>query len=787
MADRRPRAAIVADDLTKCLFGAFLIGLLMWTRICAGLLAVVGLLALGLSHSASEAQSDVGGGSGTATTSGDSGVIQVGGGGSTSPEGPATNEPKVRVTEPLPMLAETAVRLAPGTSIEVVAETHGATLEFPIGGVSGWWLLKWPDVARAEGALAALRLDGRVLDVLPQRSVRRATKLNDAFFAQQWHLENTGVGAGTDLNVVPAWNRGLDGSGVLIAVLDNGVQWSHPDLAPNWQAAESYDYLGNDPDPSPVGSDDHGTACAGLVAARGDNSIGVAGVAYEARLAGIRIVGSGQTDAREASAIGHLLQAVQVSSNSWGPADNGQYEAPGPLALAAFQNGVANGRGGRGVIYVWAAGNGGTGDWSNKDGFANLPETIAVSAINRNGIPPTYAEGGANILISGMAGSANVVTTDLVGVAGSNSGFEQNNLTDGDYTNDFSGTSAATPMISGVAALMLQANPDLDWRSVQHILVRTAERVRPLDIGWRTNGAGVRFHHRHGAGLADADAATALAAQWIGVPPRESAVSAVDTANVAIPDNSTTGVTRTIDFTESLFLEHVVVRVTFDHTFWGDLEVILTAPSGMTSTLAAHSSQASAIGPVGSQSWDFLTVRHWGESSQGTWTLRVNDRLPQDAGSLVSWQITAFGTSSAIGANGGAAPVGAPSISNVAPNPIVRGGTITVSGTNLVANPTLTASVGGVAQEVLSSSVQALVLRLSAETPFGSQLLVVNNGVASVSSNVSVAEGGGGGGGGCMLVRSNRGGPWVWVVLLVLAAVVRGRRSVQRPRKTATD
>jgi len=695
---------------------------------------------------------------------------------------------KAQPRAPLVMTGEVAVKIAPSANAHAVAATHGGEVLYAIGSLPGWWLMRWDDAATASRALTFMRLDARVLQLEHQHVVRRAKKTNDPFFANQWHLRNTGqlpgFVPGTDLNVESAWNGGRTGTGVALAIVDDGIERFHPDLGVNYDAALSFDFLGNDNDPSPENGDDHGTACAGIAAGRGENFIGIAGVAHSVSLAGIRLVGAAQTDAREGSALGHSAQNIDVYSNSWGPPDDGQYEAPGPLALAALQNGVTSGRGGLGSIYTWAAGNGGSTDWSNKDGFANLPETIAVSTVNGNQLAPTYAEGGANILVAGLAGSNNVVTTDLTGIAGSNTGSTQGNLNDANYTNNFDGTSAATPMVSGVAALMLQANPNLDWRSVQHILVRSSRRIRPFDSGWKTNGAGYRFHHRHGAGLVDANAAVNLAANWTGIPARVTKSSVVDAANAAIPDNTATGVTRTIDFTDTLFIEHVVVEFESTHTFWGDLEVFLVSPSGMESKLAAFANVTSATGPA-SNTWRFLSVQHWGEQAQGEWTLRVNDRVPVDTGALTSWRLVFHGTDAQIGATGGTVLPGSPAITQVTPNPVGVGSVVTVTGSNLAANPTLSITVGGIAQTPITTTATSLTFMIASGTPSGSQPITINNGIASVSTSVSIGTAGGGGGS-CILQVSQGTNAMPYAILVLLGLLMAAAWTRRRGRLKQT-
>lgn len=257
---------------------------------------------------------------------------------------------------------------------------------------------------------------------------------NDPQFPNQWHLRNTGQGggvAGIDANVTTPWDTVL-GRNVQIAVVDTGVSIAHPDLQPNvWVNStelpngldddgngliddfNGWDFNSNDNNPTPQ-TNDHGTSVAGVAAARGNNNLGVTGAAIEGQLIGIRLIEAATTDSQEANALSYQRNTTDIYSNSWGPADNLTTVAgPGPLTLAAMQNNYFNGRDGLGNTYVFAAGNGGTGDNSNYDGYANSRFAIGVSAVGNNGIRASYSEPGANILVTAPSngGTLGITTT----------------------------------------------------------------------------------------------------------------------------------------------------------------------------------------------------------------------------------------------------------------------------------------------------------------------------------------------------------------------------------------
>ncbi len=491
-----------------------------------------------------------------------------------------------------------------------------------------------------------------VLAVEPQlaRLHSKRTMPNDPLVSQQWHLKNSSS-TRTHLNVESVWayggSGGYRGSGIRIGIVDDGVQTAHPDLAANVDTTNDKDWNGNDSDPNPGTDDDHGTSVAGVAAARGNNTLGVAGTAPEATIVGLRLIADYVTDSQEAEAMAWKKDIIQIKNNSWGPEDSGTIlEGPGLLTRAALAEAAANGRGGRGSIFVWSAGNGGDiGDNSNYDGYANSIYTIAIGATDNSGNQAYYSEPGANLIVCAPSSgtSLGITTTDRTGSAGYNTA---SSATGGDYTDDFGGTSSAAPAAAGVIALLLQRNPNLGWRDVQEILIRSAFKVKPTDSGWTTNAAGISFHHDFGAGLLDASTAVSMAATWTNLAPAQSVTSTQSGLSVSIPNNNTTGITRSFDFSSSaLRVEHVTVRVNINHTARGNLEITLTSPSGMSSRLAeVHNDSGDNF-----SDWMFSSVRHWGEPSTGTWTLKIADRSSTGnttGGTLTSAEVVIHGTPS---------------------------------------------------------------------------------------------------------------------------------------------
>ncbi|MFB2921008.1 S8 family serine peptidase [Aerosakkonema funiforme] len=386
----------------------------------------------------------------------------------------------------------------------------------------------------------------------------------------------------------------------------------------------------------------HGTAVAGIAAASGNNSINGSGVAPLASLAGLRLVADAVTDEQIAMALTHKNQDIDIYNNSWKLQD---WLVKPALTMAAMKEGTNLGRRGLGNNYVFGAGNDEwTGGNVNYNGLANSRYAIAVAAIDHTGEQTIYSEPGAPLLVSAYSSGSGVgiTTTDLMG----NNGYST-----GDYTNRFGGTSAAAPLVSGTIALMLEANPNLSWRDVQHILVRTAKQNDPSDLDWTTNGAGYHINHKYGFGAIDADAAVRLAKNWISAGDEVMVSSDLQNVLENIPDgDEQTGVTSTISINDDISVEKLEVLFDANHSDWSDLKLVLTSPDGTQSVLADYISSDSNVSnsnrltPL-SSIWNFTSARHWGESSKGEWKLQAFDREGnQVEGKWNSWKLNIYGT-----------------------------------------------------------------------------------------------------------------------------------------------
>ncbi|KAF8202344.1 peptidase S8/S53 domain-containing protein [Pholiota molesta] len=483
-------------------------------------------------------------------------------------------------------------------------------------------------------------------------AVAKRLGLKDPLFTEQWHLVNDEFPENM-MNVTPVWDMGFTGKGVLTSFLDDGLDFNSDDLKDAFDAANSYDFNAHVPLPAPTGArDHHGTRCAGQVAARRNDACGV-GIAYDAKAAGVRILGGPITSVDEAAALNYGFKDVGVYSCSWGPRDNGQtMEGPSYVIRKAVVNGINNGRDGKGSIFVFASGNGGReDDQCNFDGYTNSIYSVTVSSIDYKGLHPSYSEAcAANMVVAYSSGSGNhIVTTDR----GKN-----------ECAKNHGGTSAAAPNAVGVFALALQARPDLTWRDIQYLCIETARIVNPSDPDWTKIASGRLHSYKYGFGALDAYAYVKAAQTWKLVKPQ----AWLHTKTVIFNGGKLhdlghkkfayeggdpigpKGIQAKMLITKEMMtennletLEHIDVRVWISHSRRGDVEVELISPNGVKSVLAGTREFDAA--DTGFPGWRFMTLRHWGENPIGEWTIKVSDQNDSEhKGSFLGWNMALWGT-----------------------------------------------------------------------------------------------------------------------------------------------
>ncbi len=595
---------------------------------------------------------------------------------------------------------EVLVSLDSSVDAVALAATMGVSALTPIAYAPGYFFARATQPTGALLLAETLRTQPGVLYAQAQMASQRQAHWvpDDPLFTNQWHLLNTGQNGATpgiDANVTNVWDV-YRGSGVVIGILDSGVQTNHPDLMTNVVPGSGHNWLGGDPnDPTPnmtVPDDFHGTAVAGVSAARGNNTLGVSGAAPEAGIVGERLIGGMTTDQSIAEAFLWKNNIISIKNNSWGPGGAGYAIAgPGVLEEAALEQSIVAARNGRGLVFVFAAGNNRIEyDNANFDGYANSIYTLSVGAISDKGKFDDYSSPGACLLVSAPSGgdvlpggaSQGTTTTDFTDTNGFNNVLDlmygMTDYADTDYTMHMNGTSSAAPLVSGVIALILDANPNLGYRDVQEILARSARVLNPMTTAWVTNAAGFHFSDDYGAGMVDAQAAVALAKTWQNLGPLTNSTAELTNLGLSIPDNSPAGVSASLVMSGSnIRIEHVRLTVDISHSRRGDLEIILTSPTGVQSILATPR----PYDPFADIQWTFMTTHDWGENSSGTWTVTVSDRVTGRIGTVNSLKLTCYGTP------GGAPPVDGADLAlrlSANPDPVLVGSNLfyTVTVTN---------------------------------------------------------------------------------------------------------
>lgn len=494
----------------------------------------------------------------------------------------------------------------------------------------------------------------------------------DPFFIYQWYIKSLGTDIvntasvstikGNDLDILPLYHRFIGGNEynkTIIQVVDIGVESGHEDLDVNLNLSLNAINHTNDPTPtsqvtssyeSPIDVG-HGTAVAGIIAARTNNDLGVRGIVPRAQIAGSNWL--------EDQTIPELQKVwytqidddrIAVSNNSWGTYffDDVAYEL-------VLKEAVEKLRGGKGRVFVFAAGNDRENFGNaNLSYLSNNPYVMAVAALNHLDKYASYSNPGSNILVSAYGGEhyytgPTIMTTLLMGKSyyadeipsGSKGSVTVDEDSGRNYTYAMNGTSSAAPIVSGVIALTLEACPDLSYRDIRWLIANTAIKIDENNTNWIRNSAGLWHSIDYGFGKINplGMVEKCQSRDFVHLPPLQIVQNRLDTQNTFLPDTNTT-ISKSIAINENITVEWVGVTITTDHSYAGDLEIALISPLGTKTLLMLPNDERYAAYKYG---FRFSSVSFLGEHSQGKWYVEITDRLPQNSGYLQSIGLEIYG------------------------------------------------------------------------------------------------------------------------------------------------
>lgn len=471
---------------------------------------------------------------------------------------------------------------------------------------------------------------------------QHAETMSEPNINKQYFINNTGQQSGIpgeDLNILGAWNKGYTGFDNTVTIVDQGC-FDHLSYRNRYlneisssisTKCAKHNYT---QDSSCIGArptnttDTHGTSCASLSVGSQEHACG-SGIAYKSKLSCIALKEMNKMDV--SVVIDSILRNYTnstIKSNSWGfscvPFNNfaicptHPQSSPYNDALSLVST---KGRDGNGMISIFAAGNeGNIGSDTSNSFLTREMHNIVVAASTNKGTHAFYSTPGNSILVNAPSGGMSEqtpVSFKFPGVATS-SGPGENQCTPG-----FTGTSAATPMVSGVVSLIIEANQNLTWRDVQAILAITATRNDPKSITWKQNKAGYWFSRAYGFGRVDAGLAVEMAENWTNLPPQSKAATGVNESEHKIQTcrSEPTIINISVNSNEIEFIEFVDLQFSLSaYDPYSLLVIKLVSPSGTEATIKRQSVNA----PIENMSPFYFGIRDFfGENANGTWTLII--------------------------------------------------------------------------------------------------------------------------------------------------------------------
>eukprot|EP00794_Sanderia_malayensis_P017262 gene17262-18986_t len=489
----------------------------------------------------------------------------------------------------------------------------------------------------------------RESNALNHRQRRNVPRFTDPQYMDAFYINDN---FGVTMNVAKSWSAGYTGKNVTVCVVDpQGVYLSGRDIASKYNAQASYDFNDNDTIPSTTssgssGQGTHGTLMAGLAAGKANNGFCSVGVAYDATISAIKIVSTGPAEEYGLrSAFSYQNNINDILLCSWGA--NGmtgqQIGYMKPSVGPAIKRAAEQGRNGKGNIILFSVGNGGRFNNScSFDAYVSSIYTISISVVTGKNVGSRQNEKCPGI---------SAVTYARDGSLGIDNKEDQMKACSvDDRCETSSSSSAANAVAAGIVALVLQANPRLGWRDMQHLIARSS--CSQFNVDWTTNKAGLKVSSEFGFGLLDAYALIENAKNWNNVG---NQLECVLSFNAQEPIHGVDTLTKTVDVTTwptscggdpnaIRYLEHVVLEVNLNFTARKNLELELQSPTG-TKSLMLRSGRVMDFG-ADIKNLPILTRHHWGESPKGVWTMKLRNVNPNPAnkGVLFNWSLKFYGT-----------------------------------------------------------------------------------------------------------------------------------------------
>ncbi|MFE4398920.1 MULTISPECIES: S8 family serine peptidase [Streptomycetaceae] len=466
---------------------------------------------------------------------------------------------------------------------------------------------------------------------LPANPAQATTTLTES---NRWDM--------TQIKADQAWSVSTGSPSVKVGVLDTGVDDQHQDLAPNFDAADSVSCAYGKPD-ARTGAwrdvDTHGTHVAGTIAAA-KNGKGVIGVAPGVKIASVRIAEPTSTLFYAENTVCGFVWAgdhgFKVTNNSY-YTDPWQFNCPNDLDQAAIIEGVKRAQEyaeGKGSLQVAAAGNANydlankTTDTESPNDSTKVTRTITNACIDI----PTELPGVVTVAATGSgSGKASYSNfgrgvIDVAAPGGDGATGVYSTLPGGKYGTK-SGTSMASPHVTGVAALIASANPSLTPADIRARLASQANDLACPASDSRCTGTTAN-NSFFGEGQVDALKAVGGATQPTGT-------YFENTADVAIPDNTTVESPITVTGVTGNAPATLKVGVDIKHTYRGDLVISLVAPDGTVYLLEDFPNSDSTDNVAKT-----YTVNASASAANGTWKLRVKDGASGDTGTIDAWNLT---------------------------------------------------------------------------------------------------------------------------------------------------